>query len=190
MFATYDEYMAFLKGFEIDFERMKQKGWKSWLGKEMGGEYEVLTPRMPNSMNAKYGEWKIWLEKLIPYFESEVALIGHSLGGIFLAKYLSENDFPKKILGTILTAAPYDEKDRNAGYVLVDFALSGSLDKFTSQGGKIFLYHSEDDPIVPIADLKKYQKALPDAIVRTFKDREHFGQDTFPEIVEDIRSLF
>ncbi len=53
---------------------------------------------MPNALNAKYLEWKILLGRLAPCFNKEAAFIGHSLGGIFLAGYLAENEFPKKIL--------------------------------------------------------------------------------------------
>ena len=76
---------------------------------------------MPNLINAKYNEWEIIFNKLVPFLNDTIIFIGHSLGGV-LAKYLSENKFPKKILATFLICAPYDDKD--ADYSLVDFNLS------------------------------------------------------------------
>ena len=63
---------------------------------------------MPLQENAKYNDWKIFFERYIPFLRNNVILIGASLGGIFLAKYLSENKFPKKILSTYLICPPFD----------------------------------------------------------------------------------
>ena len=180
-FETYEEYIFSLKSFEIDFEKMMSKGWKDNLEKDLGRGFEVVLPRMPNSFNAKYLEWKIWFEKIISFFENEVVLIGHSLGGIFLAKYLSENKFPKEILATFLVAAPYD--DKNSDYSLADFTLKKDLGLLQNQFGKLFIYQSQDDDVVSFADFKKYKKALPNANFREFKNKRHFRQENFPEII-------
>jgi predicted alpha/beta hydrolase family esterase len=187
-FDTYKEYISFLRSCKIDFKRLKKRGWKEGLGEKLGRRLEVIAPRMPNKINAKYFEWKIWFKKFLPYVRNGVVLVGHSLGGIFLAKYLSENKFPKKIKGVFLVAAPYG--DRDSGKPLSDFALPKNPGKFERQGGQVFLYHSKDDPIVPFADLDKYKKALPRAQAAVFKNRGHFGQEKFPEIVKDIKNLF
>jgi uncharacterized protein len=188
-FASYDEYLSSLRDFLIDFERYRAGGtnWKRTLGLALGDGYEIISPDMPDKSNAKYAEWKIWFEKFIPYLDPKVIFIGHSLGGIFLAKYLSENTLPKTILATFLVAACYD--DKNSDYSLADFVLPEHLDNFSKQSQRIFLYHSSDDRVVPFADLAKYQKALPNATARTFTDRGHFNQETFPELVEDVRGV-
>jgi len=188
-FDTYEDYMEFLKDREIDFEeyRTSKIGWKKTLGGELGSEYEVITPTMPNKMNAQYAEWKIWFEKFIPHLEPEIMLLGHSLGGTFLAKYLSEDCFPKTIRATFLIAPAFDAVD--ADYSMGDFIVPESFDLFAKQGGRIFLYGSTDDPVVPPADLGKFSAKLPEATVRRFTDRGHFNQESFPELVEDIRDL-
>ncbi len=187
-FETYEDYISSLKGFKIDLESLKSKDWKSSLEKGLGKDFEVIAPRMPNSLNAKYLEWKIWFEKLIPFFNREIILVGHSLGGIFIAKYLSENKFPKEIKATFLVAAPFDDTDSD--YTLADFTLPKSLNKFEGQGGLVKLYHSKDDDVVPFADLTKYTKALPSAKALIFEDRGHFKQEKFPELVKDIKNTF
>lgn len=186
-FNTRKEYLSFLKNLKIDLDRYRKIGWKDTLRKELGAGFDLLLPKMPNPTNAGYEEWKILFKKIAPLLKKNVILIGHSLGGIFLAKYLSENKFPKKILATFLISAPYDEKDM--GESLGGFVLPKSLKKLNKQGGKIFLYQSKDDKVVPYSHLKKYKKALPNAIVREFKKRGHFDQPKFPELVEDIKSL-
>ncbi len=188
-FKTYEEYFLFLKDWEIDFEKYKEnkKNWKINLQEELGDEFEVIAPKMPNKINAKYLEWKIWFEKFIPYITEGVILVGHSLGGSFLVKFLSENDMPKKIRGTFLVAPVYDEDSDD--YSLADFKLPDNLSGFEKQGGQIFIYHSEDDPVVPFNNLGKFKEKLISAKTIIFKNKQHFGQEKLPEIVKDIKGL-
>ncbi len=188
-FASYDDYISSLKTKEVDLEKLQYKGWKETICEELGKDYQVITPHMPSKQNAKYFEWKIKIEKFIPYLHDNVILVGHSLGGIFLIKYLSENTFPKKIQAVFLIAAPYDDDASN--YSLADFVLPKNLEQFKQQSGKIFLYYSKDDPVVNFGDFEKYVKSLPSATQRIFTDKGHFNQEEFPELVEDIKkSLF
>ncbi len=172
----------------LDFEGLKKRGWKDNLAESLGKDFEVIIPKMPNPGNARYREWKIWFEKIIPFLEKEVVLIGHSMGGIFLAKYLSENSFPKNIAGLFLVSAPYcgeDLKSSSGG-----FSFSGSLEKINQQCKNVFIYHSSDDPNVSFSDFEKYKKSLPEAKARSFQNKGHFNQEEFPEIVENIKDLW
>lgn len=188
-FDTHEQYLSFLKNHKIDLERYKssKSTWKKTLEENLGKDFEVILPEMPSSWNAKYEEWKIWFEKFIPFLESSVVLIGHSLGGTFLVKYLSENVFPKKIEATFLIAPGfYDETSREH---LADFLFPDDLSKLEKQTEKLFIYQSEDDPIVPFSDLEKFKDAFKTSIIKVFDDRGHLNQDEFPELVEDIKSL-
>ncbi len=187
-FDSYEDYLSYLKNVEIDLERLKsKKGWKANLQEDLGDNFEVLIPQMPDRTNACYKEWKIWFERIITLLNENLIFIGHSLGGSFLAKYLSEEKIIKKIKATILVAAPFDDKDRKGS--LADFRLPSSLVKFSEQGGMIYLIQSKDDPLVPFDQLSKYKKALPDAKTIIFDDREHFNQENFPEIIQIIKSV-
>jgi predicted alpha/beta hydrolase family esterase len=169
---------------EPRFETMMDEDWKDTLQGDLGDAYEVVIPSMPNKQNAKYNEWKIWFEKHIPHFDEQIVLVGHSLGGIFVAKYLSENEYPKQIKATFLVAAPFEMSGMD--YSLADFAVEEDLSLFEKQGGDINVYHSKDDPVVPFADFEKYQEALSGADTRAFEDKEHFNGE-LPEIVQDIQ---
>lgn len=187
-FETYEDYLAFLNVYEINFEKLKIKRWKETLGEGLGNDFEVVSPKMPNPMNAKYAEWEIMFEKLLPFLNDGVVLMGHSLGGIFLAKYLSEKDFPKKIKAIILVSAPFDMKD--AEYYFGGFTLGNDFSRLNNQAEKIFIFHSKDDPVVPFSDLGKYKSVLPNAESLIFEDRGHFDQVEFPELVGTIKSLY
>lgn len=186
-FATYNDYLAFLKTEEVDVEKPQYKSWKETISDDLVDNYQVIVPHMPSKHNAKYLEWKIWFEKFLPFLQDNVILVGHSLGGIFLVKYLSENTFPKKIQAVFLISAPYD--DDASDYSLADFVVPKNLEQFQKQAGKIFLYHSKDDPVVNFSDFEKYAKAFPKSTQRIFLDKKHFNQEEFPELVEEIKNL-
>ena len=184
-FATEEEYMKFLMNYELSIERYVTgiDDWKPWLREKLGEKYEVILPMMPNKTNARFEEWKIWIEKFVPYLNDEVILVGHSLGASFLAKYLSENKFPKKIRAVMLVSGVYDKDSE--GYSLLSFALPAKLDLQTE---KIFIYHSKDDPVVPFEEAEKFKEALPNAVLRVFEDRKHINQPEFPELLTDIKA--
>ncbi len=91
-FPSYGDYISHLKTKELNLERLKPiKDWKDSFQEDLGENYEVFIPKMPNITNARFEEWKIWFEKIINKLNENSILIGHSLGGIFLAKYFEEN---------------------------------------------------------------------------------------------------
>ncbi len=185
-FDTYEEYFDYLKNKEVSLEKLQTKDWKTNLQENLGEEYEVYLPKMPNSQNAVYEEWCIWFEKFLPLLNDGVILVGHSLGAVFLAKYFSENIVTKKIKATLLVAPPFG---MDAGNILPQFSIITSLEKLKAQGGEVVIYHSKDDPVVNFSELKQYQDALPSLDVRVFEDRGHFNMEEFPEILEDVRKL-
>jgi predicted alpha/beta hydrolase family esterase len=178
---------VFLRNFKLDFTHINDKGWKDDLKQKLENDYEIIMPRMPNSWNAKYIEWKIWFEKYLPYIRDNAIFIGNSLGAIFLAKYFSEHEYTRSVKGIFLLAAPYESPSEQDS--LADFILPADMSRLTAYGDKVHLYHSADDPVVPFTDLKKYQDKLPRAQVRALEDRGHFIVAELPELVEDIQKL-
>ncbi|HEY4512323.1 MAG TPA: alpha/beta hydrolase [Candidatus Paceibacterota bacterium] len=185
-FENQETYLNFLNNYKIDIERYRtsKDDWKPGLREKLGEEYEVILPVMPNKFNARFEEWKLWLEKFFPFLNDEIILIGHSLGASFVAKYLSENKFPKKLKGVFLVSGVFDKDSE--GYSLLSFSLPEKLDLQTEN---VYLYHSKDDPVVPFSALDNFMKAFPQAHTRVFEDRKHINQEEFPELVEDILQL-
>ncbi len=183
-FDTYEEYWKYLQSCELTIEKLNRKDWKDFLASELP-DFEVIYPKMPNSKNARYPEWKLWFEKLFYLLNDDIALVGHSLGGIFLAKYLTENIFPKKISSLHLIAAPYDAETIKES--LADFALQKSVEDLSNCTNKIFLYQSKDDTAVAFADVEKYKRDLPLSTLQVFENRGHFTQETFPELINNIK---
>jgi predicted alpha/beta hydrolase family esterase len=103
-FNTYEEYLADLKYWDARFYD-DTTGWKTTFYRELSDTFTVLIPTMPNKGNAVYEEWKIVFEKFALTLSPDTAYIGHSLGGIFLAKYFSENTLSARAVHLI--AAPF-----------------------------------------------------------------------------------
>ncbi len=162
--------------------------WSTKLAADLGEDYEVYTPSMPNKQNAKYSEWKIWFERYLPLLRDGVVMIGWSLGGLFLAKYLNENQIDLKIKSLQLLAAPSGEFTSSDGDDCGDFLFSmDGLVDWKGRVEQVVLWHSVDDPVVPFSEVDKYQKWLKGAELRHFFDRNHFLLSDFPELLQEIR---
>ena len=186
-FKNKKDYLKYLKTRKISLE--KRIRWSDdYLEEKLGRNFEIIRPRMPLQDNAEYEDWKIYFERFFPKFRNNIILIGSSLGGIFLAKYLSENKFPKKILATYLVCPPFD--NTVTGEDLVGgFRLKSDLSKLEKNSKKLRLFFSEDDDVVPVAHAKKYEKKLKNAKITIFKSKNgHFKISKFPEIVKMIKS--
>lgn len=189
-FATRERFLDYLRTKEVELNLTEHQDWKRTLRTDLGPEHEVALVQMPNKENAQYDEWALWFERHLPLLRDEVILIGHSLGGIFLAKYLSEHTTKLKPKATFLISAPYTTVASQGDNNLIRFALPPSLERFSSQAGHVYLYHSKDDHVVAFDELAKYQAALPNATARVFENYGHFyGQPSYPELVADIKAL-
>jgi len=188
-FSSYELFIKHLSEEAIDPFKKTSKRWHQVLPESLGDAYEVFLPQMPNAENAKYLEWKIWFEKYIPYLRDGVILIGHSQGGYFLAKYLTENTFSMSVAGLYLVAAPFEPQDfggEDGGDFVFD---TKKLEKLESVTAHIVIFHSKDDYVVPFEHALKYAQKLKNASLIALEDRIHIWQESFPELIEDIIGL-
>lgn len=188
-FKPEEEYLGYLRNYVIHFPKhgLRARDWTENLWYRLGSDFEVVRPEMPNRSCAKYEEWKIWFEKFFPFLERDIILLGYGLGGTFLLKYLSSNDFPLKIKALFLVAVPV--KDNPPFFALQDFALPVNLDKVGDQASRVMVYQSRDDKSVPFKNAEEIKRLVPGAHLKIFEDRGHFGQNELPELVHEIESL-
>jgi hypothetical protein len=185
-FKNQKDYLNYLKNRPISIEN-KLRWSQEYLDKELGKNFEIIRPRMPLQENAKYEDWKIFFERHIPLLKDNIILIGGSLGGIFLAKYLSENKFPLKILHTYLVCPPFDDTCFTEDLV-GGFKLKSDISLLEKNSKNLTLLFSKDDDDVPVAHAEKYRSKLKDAKIIIFKSKNgHFKISKFPEIVKMIR---
>jgi predicted alpha/beta hydrolase family esterase len=184
-FASNEEFLEFLRSTDFDPYRESARKWREHLQEEIevvGGEYLFL--EMPNRLNAQYAAWVICFEKLMPYLHDGMVLIGHSLGGGFLVRYLSTNTLPVAV-SQLHLVAPAISEENCPGMGEFDT----NLNTFTSWQGQVnqtHVWYSDDDQIVPAIESKQLLEKLSTAIPHQFSDRGHFLMEEFPEIEEII----
>lgn len=182
-FSSYDAYIEHLKAKQIDYERLKlQQKWKPWIAQQLP-DTDVLLPTFPNGYNAVYDEWCIYFEKLIPFLGNNAQLVGHSLGAMFLTKYLHENTLPVKIKRLVLIAGQYGIRQNDD---LGSFVVK-SAKNLDENANEIYLFYSKDDPVVDFNSIFAYLNDLPNATSRVFENRGHFIDDTFPELLKLLK---
>lgn len=186
-FKNKKDYLHFLKTRKISIE--KKISWTGdYIEEKLGRNFEIIRPRMPLQDNAKYEEWKIYFERHIPCLKRNFIVIGSSLGGIFLAKYLSENKLPKRALSSYLICPPF-EKTLTGGDLVGGFKLKSDLSLIEKNSKNTYLLFSKDDDVVPISHAEKYKKKLKNAKVIIYKSKKgHFKISKFPEIIKMIKN--
>lgn len=187
-FRNKKDYLHFLKNRKITIAK-KNRWTEQYVDKELTKDFEIIKPRMPLADNAKYKDWEIHFRRYIPYLRPNLILVGSSLGGIFLAKYLSENKFPKKLLSVYLVCPPYDNNSPSLEYLAGGFKLKADLSKISKNCRRLTLLFSQNDKIVPPGQAEKYAKKLPRANIIVYKHiKGHFEVSEFPEIIKMIKN--
>lgn len=143
-----EQMMQNFMKFDVDME-YKARSWKDWLSWSLEGKYEFITMKRPLVDNADYAVWKIMFEKYLVKLNSEnLTFISHSLGTIFILKYLVENGFSKKIKQLHLVSPivsndfqPVDDEE-NTGTFTFDILKISEVKKYVDD---LHIWHSTDD---------------------------------------------
>lgn len=187
---NFKDYYDFLEKEEYTPYKEVSKKWNRNLWKVLWEDYEVLIHESFNNNFADYKSWKIMFEKMIPFLNSEVIFIGHSMWWVFLAKYFEEEgnlELQKKAKKILLIAPPFKDDKRE---VIWSFNFKNTkLSNLLKIQNKIVIFGSEDDFIVNFSDIEDYMEALPKASYNIFKNKWHFLQEEFIELIEEINSI-
>ncbi len=167
-----------------------QENWFPWLKHELEKKnFEVFVPTFPTPENQTLDHWMEIFEKYKEKLNQRSIVIGHSLGAAFLLNILEK----QKIGGAFFVAPVGGTVDNEYWEGMRTFA-----DKNFDWGaiGKncrhFFVYHSDNDPYIPIDHAKVLSKNL--GIQLTFvQGAGHFNQNSgyvsFPLLEKDILSL-
>jgi valyl-tRNA synthetase/predicted alpha/beta hydrolase family esterase len=130
------------------------KPWKATIRDFCEANYiDCLAPSLI-ATKAKYEDWKVIFEKAVPYINSNTVLVGHSLGSMFLARYISENKLDYK--SVFLVAGARLSCDDNSSFVA-----GGDLSILNNS--KTYIIHSQDDDVVSFQKSQQLAGLLPSA---------------------------
>lgn len=157
--------------------------WIPWLQKQLLlKEISAQTPEIPNSWNPKYEEW----EQIIKQFDinRNTILVGHSCGGGFWIRWLSENKDTH--VGKAVLVAPslgLDWKDRS----FFDYDIDSDL---ASRTKGLVIFGSDNDKSAVIESISQYRYKIKDTRYKEFPGYAHFAgspvKHDFPELLSEI----
>lgn len=156
--------------------------WFPWLQRQLLLNHILAqTPEMPMPFRPSYESWKKVLEQF-PLNEDAV-LVGHSCGGGFLVRYLSENNIK---VGKVALVAPWiDPEDSRPEPGFFDFKIDPNL---ASRTEDIKLFISSDDAQAELETAGLLEKEIKNLKIQRFSDRGHFTLSSmktveFPELL-------
>ena len=163
--------------------------WFPWIQKQLTRQ-DILCQalEMPRSYDPIYKDHEQVLNQMD--ISNETILVGHSCGGGFLLRYLSEhhNLKPKKVI----LVAPWLDlenylKELNPNSDYFDFVIDTSILERTD----LYCMYSNDDGNSILDSVKIIREKIPNIKVVAFNNKGHFtepdlGSKEFPELLELI----
>jgi predicted alpha/beta hydrolase family esterase len=170
--------------FEVGRSSSSNNQWLPWLqAKLVKQNILAQTPEMPEAYNPKYEEWK----KVFEQFEvnEETILVGHSCGGGFIIRWLSEN---KVKVGKVFLVAPWLDPEKYLNTGMFDFEIDPD---FPSRAKKVVVMYSTDDEDYILDTIKILKEKTNGIDFQEFQDKGHFciedlGSEELPELLNLI----
>ena len=156
------------------------------LRQELGQDYEIHYPRMPNEDDPSYAPWKTTLESVLGTLRDGAILVGHSVGGTILVKALTEQLSVREIRAIFLIAVPFVG---DGGWSADDLQFPSDLGARLPKGVPIHFYHGLQDEVAPPWHVELYARAIPQARVHRLPGRDHQLNNDLTEVAAAILSL-
>lgn len=169
------------------------ENWFQWLRTELEKlGYEVFVPQFPTPENQTLQTWLTEFEKIKDNFNESSLFIGHSIGVAFILNILEM--YERKINASFLVSG-FIGNLNNPGFDEINQTIANkefNWEKIKQNCKEFFLYHSKDDPYVPIEKAANLIKQLnPKQHIE--ENAGHFntaaGYTEFPQLLQDIKSL-
>ncbi len=160
--------------------------WFPWLQKQLTLRGVVAqTPEMPEPYRPDYEKWKSVFEQFT--LDENTMLIGHSCGGGFLVRWLSEHDVK---VGKVVLVAPWiNPTDPEPAPGFFDFEVDPHMAAKT-KGLSLFI--SSDDEQDELDTAKMLEEQVKNINVHRFTDKGHFcigfnlPTEEFSELLEEL----
>lgn len=172
--------------YDPEFPNNSENYWFSWLKRQLIVEdiqADTIEPPLP--FQPRYELWKKEFERFDIF--PETILVGHSCGGGFLLRYLSENKDIK--VGKVILVAPWINPFANPKSDTADFFEFDIDADMVSRTDGISIFISNDDDSSVVKTVKIVESKVKDLEIRRFADRGHFTTKTFPELTKSIKHM-
>lgn len=162
--------------------------WFSWLKRQLIlKDIHAVSIEPPFPFRPRYEEWKKEFKRFD--IEPDTILVGHSCGGGFLVRYLSEHKDLQ--VGKVVLVAPWINPDK--------YEISDTADFFEfeidpdfparTKGVTVFISSNDEPSVVKTVNILKGQ--VNGLTMREYSDKGHFcledlGGIEFPELLEEV----
>lgn len=172
-----------------------KNNWLPWLKKELEQrKFKAIVPEMPNTEKPKIEEWVSFLKEQAGDVDENTYFIGGSIGCQTILRYLER--LPKKIkIGGIVFAAPWFnlfpepiEEEGGTETAKPWIKTPINIKKVLTHTNKIAAIFSDDDPFVPLTDVKIFRKKLKAKIIIEH-EKGHFDDKKYPIILKTFLEL-
>jgi len=162
--------------------------WYSWLKRQLIlKDIHAVTIEPPFPFRPRYEEWKNEFERF--EITEDTILVGHSCGGGFLVRYISEHKDIK--FGKVVLVAPWinpDHYEISDTADFFDFEIDPDFPSRT-KGTTIFISDDDEPSVVKTVDI--IREIVKGINFRDYTDQHHFTIDTmhtdeFPELLEMV----
>lgn len=157
--------------------------WIPWIQRQLLLRgVEAQTPEMPGLYQPRYAEWKAMLDRFTP--NESTLLIGHSCGGGFLVRWLSEE---KRAVGNVILVAPWLDPSGKIDPEFFRFTVDPDLASRTAS--LTLMYSTDDDPEI-LESVQRLESSVKNIRMRVFEGKGHFclrdlGTEEFPELLRE-----
>ena len=165
------------------FPSMSNSHWLPWLQKQLlNRDIFAATPEIPLAYEPL---WERWVKEVERYeITPETILVGHSCGGGFWVRYLSEHQ--DITVGKLVLVAPWIDVEQEDPNHFFSFEIDPLI---ASRTGRLIILNSTDDVAEIQSSVQVLREQLQDIEYKEFTDRGHFTQkympdNTFPELLE------
>jgi predicted alpha/beta hydrolase family esterase len=159
--------------------------WMPWLQKQlMIKDIVVWTPTVPHSWKLNYKDWAEEFERYP--IGDETMLVGHSCGGGFIVRWLSEN--PQVKVDKVVLVAPWVNPLKDEDTDFFDFEINPDIVKQTN-GITIFASDNDFESVQKSVEIIK--NSVYGVVIKEFHDYGHFclddmGTVEFPELRDHL----
>jgi predicted alpha/beta hydrolase family esterase len=171
----------------LDLNAASNDHWSPWIQRQLLLKGILAqTPEMPGFYEPHYGSWKEMLERFD--LNENTILVGHSCGGGFLVRYLSEHDVK---VGKVVLVAPWLDPDHVIDQTFFKFKIDKNLVSKTK--GLVIMYSTDDHTeVLKSIDILKLN--IEGVQFQEFKEKGHFVLDSlktekFPELLANLMTV-